>query len=173
MAKTHILALIIACAATPSLAEAPNVKTPSPVIFLADNLDEEAGLGWCIDTVGRGFNDQLHAHSCKPQGGDVQFAYDTANNAIASATFDGKCMTLQTPSAGNRTFGLVDCDTSDPAQRFTYDAGAQTIQLGSDPSQCVTVEAGINPAGPFQSRTLIHQTCTELDDTFKQWVVRP
>lgn len=46
----------------------PDLKTPAPVIFLADNLDENQNLGFCIDTVGRGLSDRLHAHSCKPQG---------------------------------------------------------------------------------------------------------
>jgi hypothetical protein len=55
--------------------EPPEVKTPAPVIFLADNLNEPEKLGWCIDTKGRGFSEVLHAHSCKPHGGDVQFLF--------------------------------------------------------------------------------------------------
>ncbi len=54
-----------------AVAEPPQLQTSAPVIFLADNLDEQDKLGWCIDTQGRGFSERLHAHSCKPQGGNV------------------------------------------------------------------------------------------------------
>ena len=37
------------------------IQTPSPVIHLAENLDEQDQLGYCIDTRGRGFNVDLHA----------------------------------------------------------------------------------------------------------------
>jgi len=59
-----------------TLVNAPIIQTPSPVIYLADNLDEQDQLGYCIDTRGNGFNEELHAHSCKASGGDVQFYYD-------------------------------------------------------------------------------------------------
>ena len=65
-----------------SLAAEAVIETPSPVIHLRDNLDEADGLGWCIDTIGRGLSNQLHAHSCKPQGGDVQFRFDD-DDAVA------------------------------------------------------------------------------------------
>ncbi|WP_159020052.1 hypothetical protein [Algibacter sp. L3A6] len=55
---------------------APIIQTPAPLIHLADNLDEQDELGWCIDTQGNGFAENLHAHSCKPDGGDVQFYYN-------------------------------------------------------------------------------------------------
>ena len=58
-----------------SMAEAPDIQTKGTVIYLADNFNEEAKLGWCIDTQGRGFSDKLHAHSCKPTGGDTQFSF--------------------------------------------------------------------------------------------------
>ena len=51
----------------------PNILTPAPVIYLADNLDEQDQLGWCIDTKGRGFSDRLHAHSCKQRGVTYNF----------------------------------------------------------------------------------------------------
>ena len=56
-------------------AEEPAIQTQGTVIYLADNLNEEAKLGWCIDTQGRGFSDKLHSHSCKPTGGDTQFSF--------------------------------------------------------------------------------------------------
>ena len=34
----------------------PELQTPEPVIYLADNIDEKDNLGWCIDTLGRGWS---------------------------------------------------------------------------------------------------------------------
>ena len=67
----------------------PILQTPSPVIYLADNLDEQDQLGYCIDTRGRDFNEELHAHSCKPKGGDVQFSYNKETLQICSVEFTG------------------------------------------------------------------------------------
>ena len=61
----------LVCLAASAYAAPPDLQTPAPVVYLADNLDEQDKLGWCIDTVGRGFGERLHAHSCKPRGGDV------------------------------------------------------------------------------------------------------
>ena len=69
------LLVIPVTAANVAFADPPDMKSPTPVIHLADNLDEADNLGWCIDTFGRGLSDRLNAHSCKPQGGDVQFRY--------------------------------------------------------------------------------------------------
>ena len=44
----------------------PQFRTPLPVIYLEDNLDEKDDLGYCIDPVGRVFVEKLHAHLCKP-----------------------------------------------------------------------------------------------------------
>ena len=37
----------------------PIIQSPTPLIHLADNLDEQDQLGWCIDTQGNGFNENL------------------------------------------------------------------------------------------------------------------
>jgi len=68
-----LLASLISLSAN---AAPPELQTPEPVIYLADNIDEKDNLGWCIDTLGRGWSEQLQTHSCKPQGGDVQFFYN-------------------------------------------------------------------------------------------------
>ncbi|MGP6089916.1 hypothetical protein [Antarctobacter jejuensis] len=155
-----------------SLAEAPGIKTAGPVIHLAENLDEEAMLGWCIDTEGRGLSDQLHAHSCKPTGDDVLFTYAAESGRIQSATYDGMCMVYTAPDNVENPFGLVACDEQDPKQAFAYDATSMEMRLAADPAQCVTVSATIDDAGPFQSRDLILAACDELDPSFKQWVVK-
>jgi hypothetical protein len=153
-------------------AEAPSLQTDGHVIHLADNLNEEASLGWCIDTEGRGLSDQLHAHSCKPEGDDVLFTYAAETGMIASATYDGLCMAYNDPENADNPFGLVSCDEGDPAQQFVYDDASMEMRLASDPAQCVTVAEIIDDAGPYQSRDLILAPCGALEASFKQWVIR-
>jgi hypothetical protein len=167
-------ALIVLGQSIPFLAhaEAPSLQTDGPVIHLADNLDEEASLGWCIDTEGRGLSDQLHAHSCKPEGDDVLFTYVAETGMIASATYDGLCMAYNDPENAENPFGLISCDKADPAQQFVYDDASMEMRLASDPAQCVTVAKTIDDAGPYQSRDLILAPCGALEARFKQWVIR-
>jgi len=153
-------------------AEAPSLQTDGPVIHLADNLNEEASLGWCIDTEGRGLSDQLHAHSCKPEGDDVLFTYVAETGMIASATYDGLCMAYNDPENADNPFGLVSCDEGDPAQHFVYNDASMEMRLASDPAQCVTVAEIIDDAGPYQSRDLILAPCGALEASLKQWVIQ-
>ncbi|MBU2960284.1 RICIN domain-containing protein [Citreicella sp. C3M06] len=154
------------------LAEAPTIQPDGPLIHLADNLDEEAMLGWCIDTEGHGESDKLHAHSCKPTGEDVLFSYEPGTGMIESATYAGQCMVYNAPDDAENPFGLIDCDEGDEAQKFAYDETSMELHLASDAAQCVTVAPTIDDAGPFQSRDLILAACDDLDPSFKQWVVR-
>lgn len=158
--------------AQPSLAEAPNIQTVGPIIHLADNLGEEAMLGWCIDTEGRELSDQLHAHSCKPEGDDVLFTYAPESGLIESATYADLCMAYDAPEDTENPFGLIACDEADDTQHFTYDEASLEIRLGVDTTQCVTVAATIDDAGPYQSRDLILAACDELEPSFKQWVIQ-
>lgn len=155
-----------------SLAESPIIQTEGPIIHLADNLDEAAMLGWCIDTEGRGLSEKLHAHSCKPTGGDVLFTYAPDKGRIESATYAGMCMAYNAPDSAENPFGLIACDDTDPNQRFVHDAESGQIRLGADETQCVTVSATIDDAGPFQSRDLLLAACKELDPSFTTWVIR-
>ena len=149
-----------------------SLRTPAPVIYLADNLDEQDRLGWCMDTVGRGFGEHLHAHSCKPRGGDVQFAYDTAARRIVSATFAGKCATLTGPAAAGVSLGLVDCSKDSSGQNFDYDADAMAFRPGGDPTLCLTVGATSRSAGPFMSRDLLLAPCASTEARYRQWRVK-
>ena len=158
--------------AQPSFADAPNIQTNGPIIHLADNLNEEASLGWCIDTDGRDLTDLLHAHSCKPTGDDVLFTYAAESGMIQSATYVDMCMAYNAPDNAENPFGLIACDETDEAQRFDYDDASMEIRLGTDVTQCVTVAGAIDEAGPFQSRDLILTACDELEPGFKQWVVQ-
>ncbi|WP_195822624.1 ricin-type beta-trefoil lectin domain protein [Roseobacter sp. MH60115] len=156
----------------PASAEAPQVQSPSPVIYLADNLDEADRLGWCIDTLGRGFSEQIQAHSCKPQGGDTQFRFAPDTGAIQSIAFDGKCLTLSVPESDTVQFGLLDCQPGADSQSFAYDTASMELRLAAHPLQCIVVAETSRTAGPFMSRDLIVQPCDAVVAVFKQWVIR-
>ncbi len=150
----------------------PWLKTPAPVIYLADNLDEKDRLGWCIDTVGRGFSDRLHAHSCKPRGGDVQFRYNESKRKIESVTYSGKCATLSSSAAVGVSLGLMDCSTASSGQLFNYHADTLEFRPGENTSLCLAVGASSRSAGPFMSRDLQLVSCASTDPKFKQWTIK-
>ena len=164
-----LLFLLPLCIPTLAYAAPPDLQTPTPVVYLADNLDEQDNLGFCIDTVGRGFAERLHAHSCKPRGGDVQFDYDRASRRIVSATYAGKCATLQAPAAAGVSLGLLDCSDASAGQMFDYDLAAMEFRPGADRNLCLVVGAESRTAGPFMSRSLELAPCALTDATRKQW----
>ena len=172
IAPTMIAAVFGLGLSQPAFAEAPKIQTKGAIIHLADNLQEEANLGWCIDTDGRDLTDLLHAHSCKPSGNDVLFSYSEDTGMIASVTYENKCMAHNAPDNAVNPFGLIACDATASNQKFAYDAETMEMHLGSDATQCLTVSSEIDEAGPFQSRDLILASCDSLDSSFKQWVVR-
>lgn len=165
--------LLAALTAGETAAEPPDLRTPAPVIHLEDNLGEVDRLGWCIDTVGRGYGEDLHAHSCKPQGGDVQFALDPETGQIRSAAFDGKCMDLVRPGDGKVPLGLRDCDAAAAGQRFAHDPASLRISPAGAPETCLAAGAQSRSAGPFLSRDLILAPCDETAPARVRWVVRP
>ena len=168
-AFSHAVLLLLLCIPTAAYSASPDLQTPAPVIYLADNLDEQDNLGFCIDTVGRGFGERLHAHSCKPRGGDVQFLYDKAARRIASATYAGKCATLTAPAAAGVSLGLLDCSKDSAAQVFDYDAEAMEFRPGANRGLCLVVGAASRTAGPFMSRSLDLAPCAATDAARKQW----
>ena len=158
--------------AVPAIAAPPELQTPEPVIYLADNIDEQEELGWCIDTLGRGWSEQLQTHSCKPQGGDVQFAYDNEARQIMSVEFPGKCATLHEEAAAGVSFDLLDCDTTSPAQMFSYDAETLEFTPENDRSLCISAGAESRTAGPYMARVLELAPCASTDAALKQWIVK-
>lgn len=165
-------ATVLICALTlAAQAEEANVQTPTPVIHLKDNLGEADGLGWCIDTVGRGYAETLHAHSCKPKGGDVQFAFVPETGAIQSVAFSEKCVVVLSESAST-DFGLTDCDNGDPAQRFSFDPVTGVIAPVGAMGQCMAVGERSRSAGPFMSRDLVLGACDAIEPTHRTWAVR-
>ena len=153
-------------------ADTPDVKTAAPVIYLQDNLDEEDNLGWCIDTVGRGFAETIHAHTCKPQGGDVQFDFNAETGNIASAEFTGKCLTITDKTDIKVPFGLFDCAAGQQNQQFTYNADSLQFHPADDESLCIAVGPSSRKAGPFMSRDLLLSVCKHTDPELMQWIVK-
>ena len=171
MTLKNLLPLLL-LAPVAAIAAPPVLQTPEPVIYLADNIDEQEELGWCIDTLGRGWSEQLQTHSCKPQGGDVQFAYGRDSRQIMSVEFPGKCATLHEPAAAGVSFDLLDCSSTSSAQLFSYDAETLEFTPENDRSLCITAGAESRTAGPFMARTLELAPCASTDDAFKQWIVK-
>ncbi len=153
-------------------ADSPDLQTPEPVIYLSDNLDEPDHLGWCLDTVGRGFSEHLHAHSCKPQGGNVQFSYNETTQQIVSATYTGKCATLLAPAADGGALGLVDCSPTSLLQVFTYRKENAEFRPVDDDSLCLVVGTTSRAAGPYMSRSLQLAPCASTEAKYKQWQTR-
>ena len=153
------------------LAGSPNLQTPSPVIYLADNLDEEKNLGYCLDTRGRGFSERMHAHSCKPRGGDVQFIYQRESSQIRSATFDGKCIVVLGEAKAGSKFGLVDCSNKDKLQNFEYVEATSEFRSSMNKSLCVSVGKESRRAGPFMARYLRLSICQSTQPKYKQWLI--
>ncbi|MAF48961.1 MAG: hypothetical protein QGH73_04550 [Rhodospirillales bacterium] len=162
----------LALAPVPAPAAPPDLQTPEPVIYLADNLDEQDRLGYCIDTVGRGLSDRLHAHSCKPHGGDVQFYYNRASRQIVSATYSGKCATLNASAAVGVSLGLVDCSVASSGQMFDYNSETLAFRPGGDHSLCLAVGVTSRTAGPFMSRNLELAPCGSTDARYRQWRIK-
>jgi len=153
-------------------AATPELQTPAPVIYLADNIDEKDELGWCIDTLGRGWSEQLQTHSCKPQGGDVQFSYNKETRQIMSVEFPGKCATLHEAAAAGVSFDLLDCSSTSADQLFIYNAETLEFIPEGDRSLCIAAGAESRTAGPFMSRNLELAPCASTDARLKQWVVK-
>lgn len=164
--------VILGLSSIAAQAAEPKVQTPSPVIHLAENLDEQGNLGWCIDTLGRGFAEELQVHSCKPRGGDVQFSFDEASGQIRSAEYNGKCAELSAPNNKSVPFGLLDCEANNPAQKFTYDATTGQFRPLSDNAMCIAAAPESRSAGPFMSRDLILSPCAETDPLLTNWVIK-
>jgi len=173
MNKYLTLLALVVCSSAGNLGIASEaiVQTPSPVVHLKDNLDEADNLGWCIDTVGRGFAKSLHAHSCKPQGGDVQFSFDETTGQISSVPYEEQCVVVRAQSDETH-FGLDECSPDNQKQRFSFDSDSGQISPVNSPTKCVVVGENSRSAGPFMSRNLLLTECNEVEAIFRTWVMR-
>ena len=153
---------------------APVIQTPAPLIHLADNIDEQDKLGWCIDTRGNGFNEDLHTHSCKSSGGDVQFYYNEETNQICSAEYVDFCVEMTGGPVEGMTLSLVDSEPDSSEQKFIYDDESGEFRPDGDNSLCHAAGATSAIAGIYMSRTLTLELVSDTDISLKKWViVRP
>lgn len=151
---------------------APKIKSPEPIIYLADNLDEQDKLGYCIDTKNRGFNDTLHVHSCKPTGEDVLFFYDEETQQISSATYPGfSAAMIGEPKVG-MTISLVKSDPESSEQKFIYNKGTGEFSPKDDTKLCLAAGSESDDAGPYMSRTLSLQPIESTDKSLKTWIIK-
>ncbi len=167
-----LLALsLIGCGAAPKT-NAPVIQTSGPIIHLADNLDEKDKLGWCIDTEGRGFSETLHAHSCKPEGDDVLFRYDSETLQICSVAYPGFCAAMVGGPRQGMTLGLVKSDPTSPDQKFTYDKESGEFRPQEDSTLCLAVGGESEAAGPYMSRVLTLKPHASTERSLKEWVIK-
>lgn len=150
----------------------PVIQTPEPVIYLADNLDEQDKLGWCIDTKGIGFNEDLHAHSCKPSGGDVQFYYNEETHQIFSVEYTDYCLEMTGGPVQGMIINLVISDFNSSHQKFNYNFESGEFIPEGDNSLCLAVGATSSKAGIYMSRTLSLEPIEATDGSLKKWIIK-
>lgn len=150
---------------------APIIQTPSPLIHLADNLDEEGQLGWCIDTRGNGFNEELHAHSCKASGGDVQFFYNEETHQICSVEYTGFCIEMSEGSIEGTSLSLIESNIDSPKQRFIYDEDSGEFRPEENTNLCLAVGNTSAAAGIYMFRPLTLELSSEIEEKLKTWVI--
>jgi len=150
----------------------PNIQSPNPIIHLADNLDEQDKLGYCIDTDGKDFSDSLQVHSCKPQGDDVLFYYDEETQQISSATYSGfSAAMIGGPKIG-MTISLVKSDPESSEQKFIYNKESGEFRPKENTELCLAAGSESDAAGPYMSRTLSLQPRESTDKKLKTWVIK-
>ena len=151
---------------------APSIQSPDPIIYLADNLDEQDKLGFCIDTDGKGFSDSLQVHSCKPNGDDVLFYYDEKTQQICSATYPGfSAAMIDGPKVG-MMINLVKSDPESSEQKFIYNKESGEFRPKANTKLCLAAGNESDDAGPYMSRTLSLQLRESTDKSLKNWIIK-
>jgi len=149
----------------------PIIQTPTPLIHLEDNLDEQDQLGWCIDTRGNGFNEVLHTHSCKPSGGDVQFTYNEETLQICSVEFTGFCVEMSEGVLEGASLSLVESDTESNNQKFVFNADNGEFNPEGNTNLCLAAGSVSSAAGIYMSRSLTLELSSETDESLKKWII--
>ena len=169
--------LIAALLVFPAIAHADGLalQNTGPIIYLADNLDEQDNLGYCIDTQDRGQTEGIQLHSCRPDTGsspdkDVLFSLNEETGRIEHAEFTGFCLTVNEAGA-EAALGLLSCNDSD-AQQFTFDARSGEIHPGGDPETCLVSSTESKTTGPFMSRPLLVAACADSAAELKTFTVQ-
>ena len=151
---------------------APNIQTPDPIIYLADNLDEQDKLGYCIDTDGKDFSDSLQVHSCKPNGDDVLFYYDEETQQICSATYPGFAAAMVGGPAVGMTISLIKSDPKSSDQKFIYYKESGELLPKENMNLCLAAGSKSDAAGPYMSRTLSLEPRESTDKKLKTWIIK-
>lgn len=149
----------------------PIIQTPAPLIHLADNMDEQDQLGWCIDTRGNGFNSDLHIHSCKSTGGDVQFTYNAETLQINSVEFTGFSVEMSNGVAAGMSLSLVETNADSPNQKFIYNENSGEFNPVENTNLCLAAGNTSSAAGIYMSRSLTLELSSETDERLKKWVI--
>ncbi len=144
--------------------------TPSPVIFLSDNLDEPAKRGFCLDTKGRGISDRMHIHTCKTEGGDVQFRFDNEGH-LRSVAFPNLCAEITSTDPATADFLLNTCSNA-ASQQFNYDASTSRIHPRQDTSLCLAAGRSTRVNPPFAAHALVLADCGSTPTKNTSWTVR-
>ena len=178
-------------------AKADNVYDWEPSVSLLADLDEPAG--WCLDIFGftRGPTalncNIIQMHTCKEQGADTQFEYDSDMEALRAVNFDGVvnfdgscgpatdpaergCIEVNGPIEAGATLRLAVCDGS-PEQTFKVDEDDDDKLLivieAEDEDLCLVAGAQSEVAGPFQARDLFLADCETTQADLKSWSIAP
>lgn len=162
---------LMGCSTVP-IANRPLIQTKGPIIHLADNLDEQDSLGWCIDTDGKDFSNTLQAHSCKPEGNDVLFSYNDETLQICSVTYPGYCAAMIGGPRSGMTISLVKSDPDSSDQKFSYHRSSGEFRPVSNSKLCLAVDDASDSAGPYMSRKLTLKPRGKTKQELKQWVVQ-
>ncbi|UWQ20133.1 RICIN domain-containing protein [Jannaschia sp. W003] len=174
MTRFPLLA-VLALVPGAALANAPQLRNTGPIIYLADNLDEADGLGYCIDTEDRGQTERVHLHSCKPDADDptvrdVLFRWNEETGRIEHGECAGFCLSADADAAAT-VLSLVEC-SDDPAQQFAIDGATGEIHPGGDEALCLAGAAESSSAGPFMSRSLGIEACDAVDPALRTFAVQ-
>lgn len=151
---------------------APNIQSPEPIIYLADNLDEQDKLGYCIDTDGKDFSDSLQVHSCKPNGDDVLFYYNEETLQISSATYQGFSAAMIGGPKKGMTISLIKSDSESSEQKFIYYKETGEFRPKENTKLCLAAGSESDDAGPYMSRTLSLQPSESTDKKLKTWIIK-
>ena len=127
--------------------------------------------GYCIDTRGRGFNEELHAHSCKARGGDVQFFFNKETLQICSVEFTGYCIEMPGGASKGMSLRLGVSNTSSSDQKFIYNEDSGEFVPEENLTLCLAGGETSRAAGIYMARSLTLELSSETDVKLKQWII--
>lgn len=113
----------------------------------------------------------MHTHSCKPDGGDVQFYYNVETEQICSTQYISFCLEMSGGPMVGMSLSLMEDKTDSFEQKFIYDMESGEFRPEGYSSLCLAAGATSTNAGIYMSRTLTLELSSETDKSLKQWVI--